>query len=220
MYVKNGKRNIKKQDSKGAILYEYFNSEATDDYTEAFIQNELSAIDRDMPNFLAPLNDFVFPAIASRMLQKDSFSISLDDLIIILNDLSDVCINATVSPDNHYQKYTRDFLMPSEYAKNIAYASLQKISIREIITDRFSFLQPDHKSNYSFIHQHIRDYFAAIMNLNATLLPCDKLTTPYTDAFNFGWTEDVLGFMKEINTYCEDFISSDDIIEKMRFFSV
>ena len=219
MYIKNGKRSEKKQDSKGAILYEYFNSVNTDDYTEAFIQNELSVIDKDIPDFIAPLFDFFFPAVASEMHKNDSFSISNDTMTNMLSDMDAVMINAPVSSDGYYSKYIKSSYMPSEYAKKISFASLQNINVRDIITDRLSFLQRDHKDNYSFIHQHIRDYFAAIMNLNAILIPSGNLTRPYFDAFYHGWSGDVISFMKEIHSYVDTFISVEDILEKLRFFS-
>ncbi len=220
MYISNGKRGIKAQDSKGAILYEYFNSDNQEHYTEAFIQKELTALDRDMPDYIAPLNDFLFPEIASQMHKNDSFSITSKELDNLLTDLNDLMINDLSSHDNHYHKYVDTLALPSMYARKIQRAYDTDINIQQLIIDRLSFLQPDYQDSFSFVHQHIRDYFAAIMNLNAILLPSDKLTKPYMLAFSYGWTVDVIEFMKDVYLYTRSFISVDDLMGKLSFFSL
>ena len=215
MYAKNKKA----ASSKGAILYEYFNGD-TSNYSESYVQNVLRKSDDTIPRFIPLLNDFIFPAIAFDMQKKDSFSISINDLRSILSNASQYVSSFSEDADGHFTKYFSYKTSLSDYADEVKITAANDVNTIEILSDMLSVLSYAESSrSFSFMHQHIRDYFGALMNLNALLLAPDTVNASiYKDALSYGWSNDILDFMKDvINQKFE--ISDDIILSFMQYYS-
>ena len=134
-------------------------------------------IDADMQNFIL---DFILPEIAWDMERKDEFYLSLRDIrkLIepILNNTDDTSVCGDFGQELFSKyRYGASAKMHTYKVANKFFDKLDN-SIKEItesIVDCCVFamgIMQENNSKYGFVHQHIRDYFAAVKNINTIRL--------------------------------------------------
>lgn len=152
-------------------------AEVEKNVTDAASASQKKRIDADMQNFIL---DFILPEIAWQMERNGEFYIYSEDIedtieeIITSKSKISVCGKYGKALFNKYNNNSTDIKNTYITAKKIIEKMGEDISV---ISERilkccvFAFgIMQNHYGKYGFVHQHIRDYFAAVKNINTIRL--------------------------------------------------
>mgnify|MGYP003289228346 CR=1 FL=1 len=152
-------------------------SQVEKNVTDVASASQKKRIDADMQNFIL---DFILPEIAWNMERNGEFYIYPEDIedtveeILTSKSKISVCGMYGKALFNKYNNNSTDIKNTYITAKKIIEKMGEDMSV---ISERilkccvFAFgIMQNHFGKYGFVHQHIRDYFAAIKNINTIRL--------------------------------------------------
>lgn len=173
--------------SRGEILHEFFVQKKGDLYSERSriqtIENKLkeqgvvrsdASITSEMLGFLL---DFIMPEIAWHMVKGNAFHISRKELVSIISNILDI---KNVSVYSWCGTYGKEYFKEQSLYKSTSKIANQILKafedddiwsdttdkICECLTEQLGVLVSNNDDQYSVVHQHIRDYFAALYHIN------------------------------------------------------